>query len=1225
MKYIKLLFLLIPSIATAEPFQVEAITPSQSIDETHIEKNSLEWIKFSTFGAVEGDALYFNGIKWGPAPLSGVNFKGTWNPNTNVPIIGADFYDDGSRKDATSGDYFIVTESKPDYSWGRGDWIIFNGTNWERLNNSGVVKSIFGRKGNVFPRKNDISWKDLDFTGGHLYDLSDVKSFTPQEAPSLKDFALKWNSTLETFELKEEEMGYVGEITSDEILDGEVHDIDISNTAKIYYQKIKGFDQDLTKLKYEGGEVTNLDITGHDLIAGETGFVKILYPDGSEKVIIFEDLYNQIVALKEKYDLTENKIVSSGNSEDYMSGELNLVGQTRIFKHSNLDYAKEDGDHKFLTDENVWKSKIPDYDISAYSAIEVNNTDTLKDAIGKLDAQFSNNSLQVILDTPSIDDKTIELKHLNKDFSSDTGFLFLSEVDPKEWKISSFSGLQYKGEIDLNSDSFPGADNLAGDYYVILDAFDDTGGATGITWNKGDWGIYDGTNWLQINNSGKVFEFNGRDGEVISCPASDCPNIFDYSWKMLDFTNSKLEEIENVSAPFGIGDIGKILKYDGGTWVLRDDEDGSNAASIDKDSIDDEVIENRHVSDLAISQISNLQKDLDEKLPKSGGTLFGDLDMGLNSLRNISNINGRDFGEVFLLAKDFQTKLDEKQDELALPIDPGRFILLGDKTFKLLNTESVIEGSTNLYFTEDRTLDAVTSESFSFSGGDNSILYDENDTTKQDTVLEAIRKLNDRLMASSSGTDFVDGEAIMPGTVAKEKLALADFEGETFNFNNGAWEYSSISGLNYKDTWDATTTPDTNINIGDYYIVTVAGSYDGIDFRKDDWAVFTGSSFQRINKSEKVTSFNGRIGDILPAAGDYSWDMINKDISQLSSFEDVAYTLGSGLEDLKKTLAWDSATSKWIPKDDLTQLSVADLTVDHFSKGEDGAKKAITEADISSISFDDINGLKDYYNTNFINLNPDSGNIEFDNNISFSLLPDGSRTHNLENLDEIVHPDGRRVSFNTLYNNCSLLDKDLYETLPTGDTDKQLVDGNRSWNTLKFSYIDGDFSQYIYEKARIQNLKLEGYTTFSSVNPSFEKESTGFLDIFENLEAMAKQSGQPIIYENTSPESFIVTPSMHGSKYVLSDSGLSFSLPCTLPDGFEITLSISSDSNISFKRILGSCLIEGSSPKGIIRTTTSSTQNIYNNSKQRNVTIRKVGNGTTANDEFIILSSFSNY
>ena len=86
-----------------------------------------------------------------------------------------------------------------------------------------------------------------------------------------------------------------------------------------------------------------------------------------------------------------------------------------------------------------------------------------------------------------------------------------------------------------------------------------------------------------------------------------------------------------------------------------------------------------------------------------------------------------------------------------------------------------------------------------------------------------------------------------------------------------------LGGPRFQATWDANTnTPDLTIvspSQGDYWRVSTAGStnLDGItDWGVGDWAIYNGTSFDKIDNSESVTSFNGRTGAIIPQAGDYT-------------------------------------------------------------------------------------------------------------------------------------------------------------------------------------------------------------------------------------------------------------------------------------------------------------------------------------------------------------------
>lgn len=78
------------------------------------------------------------------------------------------------------------------------------------------------------------------------------------------------------------------------------------------------------------------------------------------------------------------------------------------------------------------------------------------------------------------------------------------------------------------------------------------------------------------------------------------------------------------------------------------------------------------------------------------------------------------------------------------------------------------------------------------------------------------------------------------------------------------------AGLTYKGTWDASTNSPTLTSSvgtnGDYYIVSTAGNtdLDGItDWQIGDWAIFSGTVWQKIDQSNTVTSVNGETGAVV--------------------------------------------------------------------------------------------------------------------------------------------------------------------------------------------------------------------------------------------------------------------------------------------------------------------------------------------------------------------------
>ena len=92
-------------------------------------------------------------VYWGGGS-GGMSYKGSWNASTNTPFI--------QSGTGSQGDYYIVTipgSVKIDTidSWGPGDWIIFNGAKWQKIDNSDQVLSVAGRMGNIVLNSGDVA------------------------------------------------------------------------------------------------------------------------------------------------------------------------------------------------------------------------------------------------------------------------------------------------------------------------------------------------------------------------------------------------------------------------------------------------------------------------------------------------------------------------------------------------------------------------------------------------------------------------------------------------------------------------------------------------------------------------------------------------------------------------------------------------------------------------------------------------------------------------------------------------------------------------------------------------------------------------------------------------------------------------------------------------------------------------------------------------------------
>lgn len=99
----------------------------------------------TAFGKVQNQ---INGL------IGGSIYKGTWNATTNTPTITSGV--------GTKGNYYIVSVSGTTTidgisDWNVGDWIIYDGTAWQQVDNTDAVVSVNGYTGAVSLTTSDIS------------------------------------------------------------------------------------------------------------------------------------------------------------------------------------------------------------------------------------------------------------------------------------------------------------------------------------------------------------------------------------------------------------------------------------------------------------------------------------------------------------------------------------------------------------------------------------------------------------------------------------------------------------------------------------------------------------------------------------------------------------------------------------------------------------------------------------------------------------------------------------------------------------------------------------------------------------------------------------------------------------------------------------------------------------------------------------------------------------
>jgi hypothetical protein len=90
----------------------------------------------------------------GGGGVGAVTYEGTWNASTNTPTL--------ASGTGTKGEYYVVnvagsTNLDGITDWQIGDWAIFNGTVWEKVDNTDSVSSVNGQVGTVVLDAADVN------------------------------------------------------------------------------------------------------------------------------------------------------------------------------------------------------------------------------------------------------------------------------------------------------------------------------------------------------------------------------------------------------------------------------------------------------------------------------------------------------------------------------------------------------------------------------------------------------------------------------------------------------------------------------------------------------------------------------------------------------------------------------------------------------------------------------------------------------------------------------------------------------------------------------------------------------------------------------------------------------------------------------------------------------------------------------------------------------------
>ena len=123
---------------------------------------------------------------------------------------------------------------------------------------------------------------------------------------------------------------------------------------------------------------------------------------------------------------------------------------------------------------------------------------------------------------------------------------------------------------------------------------------------------------------------------------------------------------------------------------------------------------------------------------------------------------------------------------------------------------------------------------------------------------------------------------------------------------------SVLGQVEYKGTWNADTNtptlPSASGVKGNYYVVSVAGVYQTVDYEIGDWVISNGTQWEKVDNSDKVSSVNGATGAVVldtdnisegstnqyytseRANSDFDTRLATKDTDDLSEGSNLYYT-----------------------------------------------------------------------------------------------------------------------------------------------------------------------------------------------------------------------------------------------------------------------------------------------------------------------------------------------
>jgi hypothetical protein len=216
------------------------------------------------------------------AVLGALSYQGTWNANTNTPTL--------TSSVGTKGYYYVVnvagtTNLNGVTDWQIGDWAVYNGTAWQKVDNTDAVTSVNGYTGTVVLTQPDIAGTANAPTNTNITSMTGVTGgistpdFIQYDTTATPTIALgkeRWNvdtGTLAFGIIDGTQEVQIGQQMYAQVVNAEA--VTITKGQAVYLYQATG-NRASVKLAYNTGDATSaktLGLATQDITAGGTGFV----------------------------------------------------------------------------------------------------------------------------------------------------------------------------------------------------------------------------------------------------------------------------------------------------------------------------------------------------------------------------------------------------------------------------------------------------------------------------------------------------------------------------------------------------------------------------------------------------------------------------------------------------------------------------------------------------------------------------------------------------------------------------------------------------------------------------------------------------------------------------------------------------------------------------------------------------------------------------------------